>query len=52
MNRLILWKLKFPGNNEFNFEKRSLKKQQEFIKDFERILNQQRNSLLLFLKEN
>jgi len=49
---LILWKLKFPGNNEFNFEKRSLKKQQEFIKEFERVLNQQRNSFLLFLKEN
>jgi len=49
---LILWKLKYPGNNKFNFEKRSLKKQQEFIKEFERLLNQQRNSFLLFLKEN
>jgi tRNA pseudouridine38-40 synthase len=48
---LILWKLKFPGNKQFNFEKRSLKKQQEFIKELERKLNQKRNSLLLFLKE-
>ena len=49
---LILWKLKFPENYKFNFEKRSLKKQQEFIKEFERKLNQQRKSLLLFLEEN
>ena len=48
---LILWKIKFPGNNIFNFEKKSLEKQQEFIKEFERKLNQQRNSFLLFLKE-
>ena len=49
---LILWKLKYPGNYKFIFEKPSLKKQQEFIKEFERKLNQQRNSFLLYLKEN
>ena len=48
---LILWSLKFPGYYKFNFEKKSLEKQKEFIKEFERILNQQRNSFLLFLKE-
>jgi len=49
---LILWSLKFPGNYKFNFEKKSLEKQIDFIKEFEKILNQQRNSFLLFLKEN
>jgi len=49
---LILWKLKFPENNKFNFEKKSLNKQQEFIKEFERKLNQQRNSFLLLLEKN
>ena len=49
---LILWKIDFPGKHKFHFEKKSLEKQQKFIKEIERKLNQQRNSFLLFLKEN
>ncbi len=49
---LILWKIYFPEKIEFHFEKKSLEKQQKFIKEFERKLNQQRNSLLLFLEKN
>ena len=49
---LILWKIDFPGKLNFNFEKKSSKKQHEFIKEFERKLNQQRNSMRLFLTDN
>ncbi len=46
---LILWKIDFPGKHNFNFEKKSLKKQHEFIKEFERKLHQQRSTMRLFL---
>ncbi len=49
---LILWRMKFPGNYKFNFEKKSFEKKHEFIKEIERKLNQQRKSFLLFIKEN
>ncbi|QEE14226.1 tRNA pseudouridine(38-40) synthase TruA [Promethearchaeum syntrophicum] len=49
---LILWKIDFPGTLNFNFEKKSSKKQNEFIKEFERNLHQQRSTMRLFLTED
>jgi len=49
---LILWKMEFPKEFKFHSEKKSIEKQRNFIKEFERKLTQQKNSLSIFLKQN